>query len=167
MATEDDYDGFLQRSPLMATFTANLLITRTPVLLGYSFDDPDTRSLWALIRDRLGRLRRQGYVMELNATATETARFARRGIRVISLPGDDYNSMFARLFDELRDKYIDRVGRVSTPSEDEVAAELVLPPSVSSRLCYCSVPVRLLPWYRSEVFPVIEEAGYVTVTRDG
>ncbi len=75
VATEDDFDAFLQRRPLMATFTANLLITRTPVLLGYSFDDPDARSLWALIRDRLGQLRRQGYAIKLNATPTEIARF--------------------------------------------------------------------------------------------
>jgi SIR2-like domain len=166
VATEDDYDGFLQRSPLMATFTANLLITRTPLLLGYSFDDPDTRSLWALIKDRLGTLRRQGYVIKLNATPTESARFGRRGIKLISLPGDDYDTTFAQLFDELRDMYIARVGQVSAPTEDEVAAELALPPEIPSRLCFCSVPVGLIGWYRNEIFPVIEEAGYVTVTRD-
>jgi len=43
---------------------------------------------------------------------------------------------------------------------------LVLPSDAPSRLCFCSVPVRLLPWYRSEVFPAIEAAGYVTVTRE-
>jgi hypothetical protein len=164
VATEDDFDSFLTKRPLMATFAANLLITRTPVLLGYSFDDPDTRSLWALIRDRLGELRRRGYALCVGATPTEVARFGRRGIKVINLSGDDYSVVFAQLFDELRDAYIARFGQFSKATEDEIAAELVLPLSAASRLCYSSVPRDLLAWYRSQVFPVIEEAGYVIVT---
>jgi hypothetical protein len=36
--TEDDYDLFLSRNPLLSTFISNLLITRTPLFIGYSFD---------------------------------------------------------------------------------------------------------------------------------
>src|SRR5205807_274375 len=36
VATEEDYDAFLDRYPLLATFISNLLITRTAVLIGYS-----------------------------------------------------------------------------------------------------------------------------------
>jgi hypothetical protein len=164
VATERDFDSFLTRRPLMATFTANLLITRTPVLFGYSFDDPDTRSLWALIRDRLGSLQRKGYVFLVKPSPTEIARFARRNIAVVDLPGNDYGSLFADLFDELRSSYNEKLGTVSRPTEDEVAAELTLPLSAMSRLCFLSAPARLMPWYRSEIFPIIEAAGYVTVT---
>jgi hypothetical protein len=166
IASEEDFDAFLSRHPLKATFAANLLITRTPVLLGYSFDDPDTRSLWALIRDRLGSLHRKGYALLVNPSSTEIARFARRNISVVALRGDDHAEAFADLFDQLRVRYVEEVATVSKPTEDEVAAELVLPADAPSRLCFCSVPVKLLAWYRSEIFPVIEAAGYVAVTRE-
>jgi len=125
VATEDDFDGFLNRYPLKATFAGNLLITRTLVLLGYSFDDPDTRSLWTLIRVRVGTLQRRGYVLLLNPSSTEVARFARRNITVVNLAGSDYAQAFTDLFDQLREKYNQEVGIFSKPTEDEVAAELV------------------------------------------
>lgn len=166
VATEDDFDSFLAARPLMATFTANLLVTVTPVLIGYSFDDPDMRSIWSLIRGRLGSLRRRGYVLKVKTSSTEIARFRRRGFIVVELPGDDYEAVFAELFEELGAALGGSVTQVANATEDEIAAQLILPPDEPSRLCFCAVPVRLLPWYRREIFPIIEEAGYVTVTRD-
>ena len=166
VVTEDDFDGFLQRRPLFSTFAANLLIGYTPVLVGYSFDDPDTRALWSLIQGRLTRLRRRGYALRLRPSPTEIARFDRRGISVVTLPGDDHRQAFAELFEALHDAATERLREYSAPAEDEVAAELVLPASASSRLCFCSVPVRRLPWYRQEIFPIIEDLGYVAVRRD-
>jgi hypothetical protein len=166
VATEDDFDGFLERRPLTATFLGNLLITRTPVLLGYSFDDPDTRALWALIRDRLGTLRRRGYVLKLKSTPTEVARFDRRGITVVELPGKDHGQVFAQLFTELRELFDSKLSQLAHSSTDEVAAQLALPKNVESRLVYFSVPAHALPWYRDEVFPHLERRGYVPVTSD-
>ena len=40
VATEEDYDGFLHRYPMLATFLANLLISKTCFFIGYSLDDP-------------------------------------------------------------------------------------------------------------------------------
>ncbi|HYI79516.1 MAG TPA: SIR2 family protein [Thermoleophilaceae bacterium] len=164
VATEEDFDTFLAQRPLMATFTANLLITRTPVLIGYSFDDPDTRALWALIQSRIGKLRRRAYALKIDATDTEVERFRRRGVNVVNLPGQDYGRAFTELFEELQVAYNRDLGRTSRPTDDEVAAQLVLPAEEPSRLCFCSVPRSLLSWYRREIFPVIEEAGYVPVT---
>jgi hypothetical protein len=45
VVSENDYDRFLDRYPLLATFLANLLITKTAVLVGYSLDDPDFRQV--------------------------------------------------------------------------------------------------------------------------
>ena len=53
VVTEKDYDGFVGRYPLLATYFANLLITRTAVLIGYSLDDPDLRQIWSVVSDRL------------------------------------------------------------------------------------------------------------------
>ncbi|BET58885.1 SIR2 family NAD-dependent protein deacylase [Geobacter sp. 60473] len=40
---EEDYDSFLDRYPLISTFLANLLISKTALFIGYSLDDPDFR----------------------------------------------------------------------------------------------------------------------------
>src|SRR5208337_1357154 len=36
--TEDDYDLFVYNNPLMATYISSMLITRTPLFIGYSLD---------------------------------------------------------------------------------------------------------------------------------
>ena len=87
--TEDDYDRFLGSYPLIATFLANLLITRTAVLVGYSLDDPDFRQVWQVVADRLGRSRRAAYAIGVGVKRTAVSRFERRGVRVINLPGSD------------------------------------------------------------------------------
>jgi SIR2-like domain len=43
IVTEADYDGFLTSFPLLATYLANQLITKTAVFVGYSLDAPDFR----------------------------------------------------------------------------------------------------------------------------
>ena len=53
--TESDYDRFLDQHPLFATWLANQLINNTCVLIGYSFDDPDFRSILAQLQSRLAR----------------------------------------------------------------------------------------------------------------
>lgn len=58
VVTEADYDSFLSKYPLIATYLANLLITKTAVLIGYSLDDPDFRQVWAVVAQRLGKTRR-------------------------------------------------------------------------------------------------------------
>ncbi|MBM6743131.1 SIR2 family protein [Drancourtella massiliensis] len=47
--TENDYDMYIQRNPIFATYIANLFITNTMLLIGYSFDDNDFRGIWQII----------------------------------------------------------------------------------------------------------------------
>lgn len=82
---EEDYDGFLAKYPLIATYLANQLITKTAVFVGYSLDDPDFRQIWNIVSDRLGRTRRMAYSIMVSARASDIARFERRGVR--ALPG--------------------------------------------------------------------------------
>lgn len=57
VVTEADYDAFLSNYPLIATYLANLLITKTAVFIGYSLDDPDFRQIWHIVSSRLGKTR--------------------------------------------------------------------------------------------------------------
>ena len=54
---EAEYDGFLANYPLMATYLANQLITKSAILIGYNLDDPDFRQIWHVVSQRLGPIR--------------------------------------------------------------------------------------------------------------
>lgn len=105
VVTERDYDLFLSRFLVLAAFMTNLMVTRTPVLIGYSLDDPDLRQLWQIIGDHLGPARRMAYAIMVEAPPADVARFARRGVAVVNLPGTkgQYGEILADAFTELRD----------------------------------------------------------------
>jgi uncharacterized protein YutE (UPF0331/DUF86 family) len=164
--TEEDYDGFLDKYPLLATYLANLLITRTAVLIGYSLDDPDFRQVWHVVGERLGKARRLAYTILVDAKETEVARFARRGVRVIGLPGSrsKYSHVLASALDELREYMQTHLIGASHIKEEEPLTEFSLPQEALTRLCLFAVPLTMEPQYRDQVFPLAELAGLVPVT---
>jgi hypothetical protein len=168
IVTEADYEGFLTNYPLLATYLSNQLITKTAVFIGYSLDDPDFRQIWHIVSERLGRTRRMAYTIAVNARTADIARFERRGVKVINLPGsrDKYGEVLAATFNELREYMRDNVIAVSKVTEEQPLRELLLPRDATTRLCFFSLPLELLPFYRERVFPVVEEAGFVPVTAD-
>ena len=168
IVTETDYDLFLNRYPLLATYLANLLITRTAVLVGYSLDDPDFRQVWQVVGERLGQSRRMAYAIGVGVNPTNVRRFARRGIRMINLPGtrSRYVDVLAEAFSELGDYWRERVIPESQVKEETSLRELSLPPEASNRLCFFAVPLSLLGFYRERVFPVAREYGFVPMSPD-
>lgn len=169
VVTEADYDGFLSNYPLFATYLANLLITKTAVLVGYSLDDPDFRQIWHVVSQRLGRTRRLAYTIVVGANQSDISRFERRGVKVINLPGtrDRYGEVLAAAFDELRELMLEKVITVSKVTEEKPLQELSMPRSASSRLCFFSLSLDALPFYKDQVFPALEEIGLVPITADG
>ena len=168
VVTETDYDGFLANYPLLANVLANQLITKTAVFIGYSLDDPDFRQIWHVVSDRLGRTRRKAYTIAVNARAADIARYERRGVKVINLPGarDKYGDVLAATFRELREYLRDNVISVSKVTEEQPLRELLLPRDTSTRLCFFSLPLELVSFYRERVFPAVQDAGFVPVTAD-
>ncbi len=168
VVTEEDYDGFLARYPLLATYLANLLITKTAVFVGYSLDDPDFRQIWTIVSDRLGRTRRFAYSIMVDARPTDISRYERRGVKVINLPGSksNYGEILSAAFQELHDHVRENVIGVSQVVEEQPLRELLLPRDATSRLCFFSLPLELLSLYRSRVFPMVEQLGFVPVTAD-
>jgi SIR2-like domain len=67
------------------TYLSNLLITKTPLFIGYSLDDPDFRQILALVGERLGKLRRQVYVLTYKASPHQRSRYERRKVRCVEL----------------------------------------------------------------------------------
>ena len=168
VVSEADYDGFLANYPLLATYLANQLITKTAVFVGYSLDDPDFRQIWHVVSQRLGKTRRMAYTIAVNAKPADIARFERRGVKVINLPGskEKYGEVLAATFRELREYVRDNVISASKVTEEQPLRELLLPRDATTRLCFFSLPLDLLPFYRERVFPVVEQAGFVPVTAD-
>lgn len=168
VATEEDYDAFLERFPVLATYLANLLITRTPVLIGYSMGDPDFRQLWQIVGDRLGEARRQAYAMCVGASATEIARFNRRGVNVINLAENrkKCGQVLSDTFVELKKFWQEEYVTGSQIKEEDLLREFSLPVETATRLCFFAIPLSLHPFYREYVFPVVREVGLVPVTPD-
>jgi hypothetical protein len=111
IVSEADYDGFLAGYPLLATYLANQVITKTAIFIGYSLDDPDFRQIWHVVTQRLGKTRRMAYTLAVNAKPADVARFERRGVKVINLPGtrERYGEVLAATFRELREYVRDNV----------------------------------------------------------
>lgn len=168
VVTEEDYDRFLNKNPLFATYLANLLITRTPLFIGYSLDDTDFRQIWQVIKDRLGNLRRQAYVLKVDCSPHEKARFERRGVKVININGNpsEYPKILEEVFIELKDYWNDEVLKLPTVSEEATLAELALPDDTNNRLCFFSIPIKLLPFYKKYIFPIAARNGLVPISAD-
>ncbi|WP_332767409.1 SIR2 family NAD-dependent protein deacylase [Phenylobacterium sp.] len=168
VVTEEDYDAFLTKYPLIATYLANLLITKTAVFVGYSLDDPDFRQIWNIVTSRLGRTRRMAYAIMVDAGPSEIARYERRGVKVVNLPGPKsrYGEILAGAFSELHAHWRDNVLSASKVTEEEPLRELLLPRDTQTRLCFFSIALDRLSLYRSEVFPYVQALGLVPVTAD-
>ncbi len=164
VVTEEDFDAFTERHALVATYIANLLITKTPLFIGYSLEDPDFRSIWQIIKDRLGALKRQGYALAVGASTQAVRRFERRGVKVINLPGNDPGKALAAAFVELRDYWLPSLLRASAVTMEQPLAQLVLPWESSTRLCFFAVPATLQSLYKESVFPIAEAHGFIPLT---
>lgn len=166
VVTESDYDAFLTNYPLIATYLANLLITKTAVFIGYSLDDPDFRQIWHVVASRLGKTRRMAYAIMVNARPGDISRFERRGVKVVNLPGsrDKYGDVLAEAFAELREYRREHAGATLRPTEEKPLEQFLLPRDAMSRLCLFATPLDVLPFYRENVFPLAEAAGFVPVT---
>lgn len=166
--TETDYDLFINKNPLFCTYIANLLITRTPLLIGYSLNDPDIRMLWSIIGSRLNTLRRTGYAIMCNASDNDITRFKRRGINVISLPtkGENYGSALAKLFSEILEYWDKSTENAIKTSNEDAVSVLKFPNVEQSDLCFFSVPYSKLSLYKKYIFPVVERQGFIPVAAD-
>ncbi len=164
--TERDYERFLNDYPLIATFLGNLLISRTAVLIGYSLDDPDFRQLWNLISSRLGSLRRPAYTIAVDASDSYIAKFQRRNVHTINLPGSrsKVGQILADTFEEIAQYFTSNSIAASQPVEEQPLQQFTLPPDALSRLCFFSVPLKLNPFYRETVYPIAQESGFVPVS---
>lgn len=116
IATEDDYDGYILKNPLMCTYICSLLLTKTPLFVGYSLDDADFRQIFQLIKSRIGKMTKMAYIISFNCDKATEDRFNRRGVQVINLQkGDDetYDDVLSAALKELYSYWTSNVRKQS------------------------------------------------------
>lgn len=165
--TERDYDLFLNNNKLLATYISNLFITKTLFLVGYSFDDNDTRNLWQIINSRLGNLKKLAYCVMVDASRTEIARFERKNIKVINLPGkkENYANILKDFFIEIKELISDKSTQLFQTTDNKLKEELILPDEVS-RLCYIAAPHQKISQIKENIFPLMSDCSITPITLD-
>jgi len=84
--TSEDYSKYLDNYPVIATHLSALLITKTPLFLGYSLSDPDFQNIRRVLKERLGKFQRMGYIIEFNKDMDEKETKLLDMLHVISIP---------------------------------------------------------------------------------
>ena len=168
VVTEEDYDLFLERNPLLATYLSYLLIVKTPLFIGYSIDDPDFRLIFKIVNDRLGCTHRPAYSIALNASIHDISKFERRGVKVINIidKKTNYSKLFTDVFNEMKLLWSKGVLKNSTYTQNDSMVELLSNDIIKTRLCFFSIPFKELANYKDYIFPIVQKYGFVPVTAD-
>lgn len=164
--TESDYDRFLDRHPLFATWLANQLISNTGVLIGYSLDDPDFRSILAQLQSRLGSVPPDLYVVDIDADPVRVDRYERRGVRVVNVPSAGRGwAVLEDFFRELADYWAEHVPTGVT-SSTTIGRMVVRARTRLSRVILFLVSPSHLSDYNENVFLDLTEQGLLPVTEE-
>lgn len=163
--TENDYDTFIEKNKILSTYISNLFITKTLLLVGYSFEDSDIRTLWKIIGSRLGKLSIPAYVVLVEASPIEISRFERRNIKVINIHGNkaDYPEILAELFAEIKEM-IDEKTQEQIVFTNEKATEELKIPQRENRLCFISAPFQRLSFLKELLYPSLRFKGISPVS---
>ena len=168
VVTEGDYDLFVSKNPLLCTFISSLFITKTLLLVGYSLEDNDLRQLLHIVQDRLGKMARPIYSIQVSATPAVVARFKRRGVDVINLSqpkGKTYKETITGFLQQLS-SYIDEESQKHVSSNEEDSKEQLLLSSSDNKLCFVSCPQSRIAFLKKILNPVIRESGAVPFWTD-
>src|SRR5262249_31163999 len=148
-----DYDSFMDRYPVIATHLSAMLITRTPLFLGYSLSDPDFENIRKIVRARLGVFERMAYVVQFDVPKERVEEALKSKLHIISIDSTldkNRNKAFASFFEEIQKQLDTKSGaalRRSRPDAFEELAPQVVQDSVeapeqlpvieaTSRLCF-------------------------------
>lgn len=165
--TENDYDTFIDSNKILSTYISNLFITKTLLLIGYSFDDSDIRTLWQIIGSRLGKLSTPAYVVLVEASPIEIARFERRNIKVINIRGNksNYSEILTSFFNEIKE-LIDKKAPDQIVFTNEKATEELKMPQEDSKLCFISAPYQRISFLKELLYPILQTNGISPISLD-
>ena len=183
--TQTDYAEFMEKYPVIATHLSAMLITRTPLFLGYSLSDPDFNHIRDVVRSRLGAFERMAYVVQFDVSADEVERALHHRLHIISLDsasGPDRDTVLSTFFSEIQAELDTKAAislRASRPDvfdsiEPETVQNAVESPERSSiiettsRLCFVIMPLgnKFDEVYRGLIAPVVRDNGLSVLRAD-
>ena len=137
------------------------------LLVGYSLDDDDFRGIWHILNNRLGGMTQPAYCIVVGASQAKIARYARRNIHVINLPGEgkDYKTILRDFFIEIK-KYISEERDKTVTSKDDRINEQLVIPSDSNRLCFISCTTKRIAQLSSLLYPILYDLGVTPARLD-
>jgi SIR2-like domain len=182
--TRKDYDQFLDAYPVVATHLSAMLITRTPLFIGYSLTDPDFLSIKEVVRARLGKFERMSYVIQFDVPLGDMELALGQRIHIVNVTsgGRTKDERLEELFIATQQKLDTRAGarlrrsrpdifeeappiRSQTSEDEETSAALV---QSTSKLCFVMMtftdPYDRI--YRDLIVPAVEDAGLSPIRAD-
>lgn len=165
--TENDYDNFIDKNKVFSTYISNLFITKTLLLIGYSFEDNDIRTLRQIIGSRLGKLRTPAYVVLVDANPIEISRFERRNIKVINIQGNkkDYPEILTEFFVEIKGLIDEKIPEQMIITNEKATEELKIPKE-NNRLCFISAPYQRISFLKELLYPILKKNGISPISLD-
>jgi HEPN domain-containing protein len=182
--TQKDYEQFLDKYPVVATHLSSMLITRTPLFLGYSLSDPDFQNIRNVVRSRLGQFERMAYIIQFNRSSDDIENALDDKLHIISLnitEGKSCDDLLSALFNQILDKLDVQAGiefRNSRPDVFEPINMEVVEKAIdsedhpiletTSNLCFVMMPLHkdLEVVYRNLIVPAVEQFGLKVVRSD-
>lgn len=178
VVTEDDYDAFLDDHPIVATHLSAMLITRTPLFIGYSLADPDFRQIRNIVRARLGTFERMSYLVQFEWSEEQITEALEDNVHVVSLKAlpqesrdETLNRFFEAILGELGESTTVSI-RDSRPDAFEKLEEPAIKRAMkykngtqlleaSSRMCFVMMPFNseFEAVYRELISPAVLDAG--------
>jgi len=186
IVTEEDYHNYLQNYPVIATHLSAMLITRTPLFIGYSLSDPDFKNIREIVRSRLGKFERMAYLIQFKTSSSKDEKsLLDRNLHVIPIEvvrGKSKDSQLADFFKVLQESLDIQEGerfRISRPFTFEEVPKETLSATFkatdasvlltsSSNLCFTMMPIRpeYDTIYRLLIIPVVEQFGMTHLRAD-
>lgn len=83
--TEKDYTDYKEKHAHIANYLPSLLMTKTPLFLGYSIKDPDFIQIKDMVELTMGKSVRKGYIVLFDANKTEISEYEKMNLVVLPL----------------------------------------------------------------------------------
>jgi hypothetical protein len=185
IVTQVDYDSYLTHYPVIATHLAAMLITRTPLYIGYSLTDQDFVHIRSVIQSRLGTFERMAYVIQFDVTDDEIQKALAKRIHILSLrtsPRKSRDTVLMDFFSNIRHE-LDAISgskfRASRPDVFEPIAKEIVEEAVesqnvspvlaaTSKLCFVLMPFspEFDNVYRELIEPALASFGFKALRAD-
>jgi uncharacterized protein YutE (UPF0331/DUF86 family) len=125
VVTRRDYESFLDEYPVIATHLSAMLITRTPLFLGYSRTDSDFLNIQRVIEARLGKFQKMPYLIQFDVSDEEIDQGLDlpngKAVHILSLSTETRSrgEALAELFQSIQGELDARAGKKLRQSEPD------------------------------------------------